>query len=206
DDDTPAGGAARPAPPATPQAPPFRAPITVTADSAKLFTGPCEVVMVPHGLFLESVPYRPFLYVPVGSAVEMPGRRSLAVTLADDRPTALDFSGRDASRLAEDTAAFLARERGVPDPRDYRRAPRWVWWLALIFAAGLGVAPLAVSWITDIGVETGLRLAAGFAGFGLLANAAVVLFTRSSVFGKGVVVTVVGGLGTGGLLLPASAS
>src|SRR5262249_4608695 len=80
-----------------------------------------------------------------------------------------------------------------------------VWWLALIFAAGLGVAPLAVSLITDIGVETGLRLAAGFAGFGLLANAAVVLFTRSTVFGKVVVMTVVGALVTGVFLLTASA-
>ena len=118
-DDDPA-----PAPPVPEGPPPFRVPARVTADTADLFTGPCDAVLVPHGLFLESVPFRPFLYAPRGSPASLPGRRALAVSLPDGRTVTVEFLGRNATRVAEDTAAFLANERGVPDPRGTAAARR----------------------------------------------------------------------------------
>jgi WD domain, G-beta repeat len=193
----PSGGPAGP--------PPFRAPARVTADSAGLFTGPCEVVLVPHGLFLESVPYRPFLYVPVRSSVDASGSCGLAVTLPDGRRVALEFTGPHAGRLADDTAAFLAGERGVPDPREYRRAPRWLFLVALVFALGLATGPVVLSQTADLGLATGLWLGAAFAGAGLLANAAVVRFARLPVPGKVAVMAGIGVLVTGVFLLGATA-
>ena len=141
EDDTPSPS--RPpayAPPVAPLPagpPPFRTPARVVADSARQFTGPCEVVIVPHGLFLEAVPYRPFLYAPVGSPVDTRGRRDLTVFLADGRSVTVEFDG--GSRLAADAAAFLAGARAMPNPREYGGTPRWLLW------AGLGLAVAAVA-------------------------------------------------------------
>ena len=114
DDDPPT---ALPPPAAGPK--PFRAPACVTADTFGQFLGQCEVVVVAHGLFLENEPFRPFLYVPVHSRVNTAGRRGLTVSLKDGRTVTLEFTGRHAARVADDTAAFLAGERGAPDTRDY---------------------------------------------------------------------------------------
>ncbi|MBA4064028.1 MAG: hypothetical protein C0501_10010 [Isosphaera sp.] len=198
DDPPPAGGDP------TPAAAPFRLPARVTADSAGLFTGPCEAVLVPHGLFLESVPYRPFLYAPVGSAVDTPGRRDLAVTLADGRAVTVRLAGW-AGRVAADAAAFLAGERGVPDPGEYRRTPRWLLAAALALAAGLAVGPVVLAHTADLGVETGLLVGAGFAAAGLLANAAVVFLTRLPAVVKVGAMAGVGALVTGVFLLAAAA-
>lgn len=200
-DDSP-GAAPPPLPPA---APPFRTPARVTADSAKLFAGPCEVVLVPHGMFLESVPYRPFLYAPVGSQTDPSGGRSVIVTLPDGRGVTVEFAGRHAARIAGDVAAFLARERGLPDHREYRRNPTWLLWLALIFSLGLAVGPIVLSQTTDLGIETGLMIGGGFAGAGLLVNAVIVLFSRMGVFGKVFTMTTVGALVTGIFLFAATA-
>lgn len=202
-DDSPAPKGPPPQPP--PVAPPFRTQARITADSAKLFAGPCEVVLVAHGLFLESVPYRPFLYAPLGSKVDPTGRRSFAVTLPDGRAVVIEFLGRHAARIAEDAAAFLARERGMLDAREYRRNPKWLLWLALIFSLGLAVGPVVMSSSTALGLETGLLIGAGFAAAGLLVNGAVVLLTRLSVIGKVAVMTTVGVVATGVFLLAATA-
>jgi hypothetical protein len=177
----------------------------VTTDSAGLFTGPCEVVIVPHGLFLESVPYRPFLYVPVRTPVDTPGRRGLAVTLPDGRTVTLEFTGPGGRQLADDTAAFLAGERAAPNAREYRRVPLWLVAVAVVLALGLAVGPLVLSQTADLGLKTGLLLAAAFAGLGLLANIAVVLFARISVAGKVVSMALIGGLVTGVFLFGATA-
>lgn len=198
-DDSPAGDAPPPA------ATPFRTPARVTADSANLFAGPCEVVLVPHGLFLESVPYRPFAYAPLGSKAEPAGRRELAVTLPAGRVLTVEFAGPDAARIRHDAAAFLARERGLPDHREYRRAPNWLLGLAAVFALGLSVGPVVLSRTTELGVGTGLLIGAGFAAAGLLANAAVVLLTRLSVPGKVAVMTTVAAAVTGVFLFAATA-
>ena len=205
DDDSPPDAknplAGKPAP----AVPPFRIPARVTADSAALFTGPCEAVVVPHGLFLESVPYRPFLYVPIGLPIETVGRRSLVMSLPDKRTVSVELLGANAGRLADDVAAFLVGERPMPEAREYRRNPKWLLWLALIFALGLAVGPVVMSQTTELGLETGLLIGAGFAGVGLLANAMVVLFTRMSVFGKVFTMTVIGGAMTGVFLFGATA-
>jgi WD40 repeat protein len=193
----------QPPPQAAP--PPFRVSACVTADSAGLFTGPCEVVLVPHGLFLESVPYRPFLHVPVRSRVDTPGRRGLAVTLPDGRTVTLEFTGSHGGQLADDTAAFLVGERGLPDPGEYHTTPRWLFLVAFVLALGLATGPLVLSDATDLGLEIGLLLAAIFAGVGLLANAGLVLFTRLSVPGKVALMSVVGVLVTGVFLFGATA-
>jgi hypothetical protein len=185
--------------------PPFRTPVRVTADSAGLFAGPCEAVLVPHGLFLESVPYRPFLYAPLRSPTEPAGSRAFTVALADGRRLTLEFLGPHAGRIADDAAAFLAGGRPLPDPKEYRRNPGWLLWVALIFAAGLAVGPVVLSQTTELGLNTGLLIGAGFAGVGLVANAAVVLLTRLPVPGKVALMAVVGVLATGVFLFAATA-
>jgi hypothetical protein len=190
-----------PVPP--PAAAPFRLPARVTADSAGRFAGPCEAVLLPHGLFLESVPYRPFLYAPVGSAAGTPAPGTVAVTLADGRAVTVELLGW-AGRVAEDAAAFLAGKRGVPDPREYR-TPRWLLAAAVVLAAGLAVGPVVLARTADLGVGTGLLLAAGFAAVGLVANAAVVFLTGLSSPAKVGAMAGVGGLVTGAFLLAAAA-
>ncbi|MBA4189013.1 MAG: hypothetical protein C0467_13530 [Planctomycetaceae bacterium] len=199
DDPPPAGSTATPVAP-----PPFRTPAQMTFDSTGLFIGPCEVVLVPHGMFLESVPYRPFLYVPMRSQVSLAGRE-LATTLPDKRSVTVEFTGPNAGQIADDAVAFLAGERPLPDLKDYRRNPIWLLWLALIFALGLAVGPLVLSQTTELGLGTGVMIAAGFAGVGLLANVAVVLFTRMSVPAKVALMATVGVLVTGVFLFAATA-
>ncbi len=177
--------------------PPFRVPIQVTADSANLFHGPCEAVFVAHGVFLESIPYRPFLYVPIRSPVSFAGRYGLDVTLPDGRRVAFAFCNHNAQQLAEDTAAFLAGERGVPKPGEYRRSPRWMLGLALMLALSVAVGPIVLSQTANLGTEIGLKLGIAFAVAGLLANAAVVLLTRMSILGKVATMTSIGALVTG---------
>ena len=181
------------------------APARVTSDSAKQFTGLCDLVLVPHGLFLEAVPFRPFLYAPLGSKVFAPVRDTLVLTLPDGRTVAIEFLGRHAAGVAEDTAAFMAGERDLPDSREYRRSPRWLLWIALIFALGLSIGPIVMSQTTDLSLETGLWLGAGFALVGLIANAMFVLFTRMSVVGKIAVMTLIAAAITGVFLIVATA-
>lgn len=191
-DDDPASSA--PAQPAAP--PPFRTPALVAADSAGLFTGPCQVVVVPHGMFLESVPYRPFLYAPIRSRVEASGI-GFVLTLPDGRALTIEFEGLHAERIAEDTAGFLSGRRSMPDPKEYRRNPTWLLWPALIFAAGPAVGALVLAKTTEVGFKTGALFAAAFAGMGLVANAAAALLTRMSLPAKVVVMATVGVLITG---------
>ncbi len=187
-------------PPVAP--PPLRVPVRVIADSAKLFTGPCEVVMVPHGLYLENISYRPFLYIPVRSQAA-PGDRELAVTLPDGRAVTLEFTGRNARQLACDTAAFLAGERGAPDPREYR-IPRWLFLVAAVLALGLAAGPIVLSQTAPLGLDIGLLIGAGLAWAGLSANLAVVLFARVTIPGKVVLMALVGAVLTGAFFVGAS--
>ncbi|MFO0823831.1 MAG: hypothetical protein U0792_12060 [Gemmataceae bacterium] len=187
----------KPIPPAAP--PPFRAPAHVNHDSAGLFAGPCEVVVVSHGLFLESVPYRPFLYAPIGSAAYASGRE-LSLSLPD-RTISVELHGPEARQIVADADAFLARERPMLDWREYRRRPLWLLGIALIFAVGLAVGPRVMSQTTGVDEKTSFRIAVGFAGIGLLANLAVVLLTRLSVPGKVAVMATIAGAITGVFLL-----
>lgn len=194
-----------PAPAAVPVAPqPFRTPAEVTFDSAGLFTGPCEAVLVPHGLFLESIPYRPFLYAGVRTPVSGTGR-DLVLTLGGSRAVTVRFVGPDGDRVADDTAAFLAGDRPVPALADYRRTPLWLLSLAVIFAAGLAVGPLVMGETTELGSRAGVPIAAGFAAVGLLANVAVVLLTRVSVPMKVAAMATVAAVGTGVFVAAVSA-
>jgi hypothetical protein len=179
--------------------PPFRAAAQVVSDSAGLFTGPCEVVLVPHGLFLESVPFHPFLYTPLRGRFEAV-EGGIILTLPEGRKVSVEFLGQHAERIAEDTAAFLAGLRAMPDPKEYRRNPIWLLWLALIFAAGLSVGPISLAQPTELGLELGFQVAALVVGVGLLANAVIVLFTKMAVAMKVVVMASVAGLVTGVLL------
>ncbi|WP_439624255.1 WD40 repeat domain-containing protein [Gemmata sp.] len=183
---------------------PFRTPVEVTFDSAALFTGACEVVLVPHGLFLESTPYRPFLYAAAGTPVSGTGRE-LVLTLGGLRAVTVRFPGPDGERVAGDTAAFLAGERPVPATADYRRDPLWLLSLAVIFSLGLAAGPLVMGEATDLGTGTGVPIAVGFAACGLLANAAVVLLLRASVPVKVAAMAAVAVLGTGVFVAAVSA-
>jgi len=201
DDPAPPTETAAPTPVAPP---PFRTPAEMTFDSAGLFVGPCEVVLVPHGMFLESVPYRPFLYVPIRTPMSLTGRE-LAITLPDGRMATVEFTGANSHQIADDAVGFLSGERPMPELTDYRRVPKWLLSLAVIFALGLAVGPLVMSQTTELDFSTGLMIATGFAGVGLLANAAVVLLTRLSVPAKVAVMASIGVLVTGVFLFAATA-
>jgi hypothetical protein len=155
--------------------------VRVLADSLRKVGGPCYAVIVPHGIFLEHEPMKPFLYFPVGSPVQSPASGELTILLPDRRAITLRFGGRSGRAIARDTRAFLLRERPAPIAADYRLR-WWMLWPALIFAAGLAGGPLVLSQIADLGLEFGLQVGAGFAIIGLAANTAVVLFSRRSVF------------------------
>ena len=170
DDDEPTGPVAEPDPP-------FRVSVLVLIDSLGQVVGPCFAVLVPHGLFLEHEPMKPFLYAPVGCGAGTPGAGELALALPDGRAVTLRF---EASSVARDTLAFLAGERPVPVAADYRRK-WWLLWAALIFALGLASVPIVLAPVAGLGSEFGLRGSTGFALLGLVANVAVVLFSRGSV-------------------------
>ena len=100
DDDPPADLPAEPEPP-------FRVPVRVLADSLRQVAGPCFAVFVPHGVFLEHEPMKPFLYVPVGCPAEAPATGELIVTLPDG-----------ARSRSESTAGAPGRSRAT-------RLPSW---------------------------------------------------------------------------------
>ncbi len=119
--------------------PPFRFPLQVLSDSAKQFAGNVVGVLTPHGLFLESQPGRPFAFVPIGTPTRCEGS-ILTVSLAG-RVVQFQVKGTAQPRqLAEDASAFLAGQRPVPLPAEYRRP----WWLIGVFLAFvLGFAVVA---------------------------------------------------------------
>lgn len=141
DDDAPLSLDDEPLPiPLLEPAAPLRVPVCVTADSAALLTGPCAAVIVPHGLFLETVPFQPFLYIPVGVRVEESGRRGLVAELPDGRKVSLSFAGRGGSTVA----AFLVGTGPMPDARAVRGRPvRVVAAAAAIVLAAATIAVLA---------------------------------------------------------------
>jgi hypothetical protein len=183
---------------------PFRVPARVLADSLHAAAGPCFAVLVPHGLFLEREPMKPFLYVPARCPAESGAPGELTVTLPDRRAVTLRFETRYGRALARDTRAFLAGARPVPAPADYRRR-WWMLWPAVVLALGLAAGPLVLSESADLGTEFGLQVGAGFALAGLLANAAVVLFSRLSAPGQLATMAGVGALVTGVFLFGAAA-
>lgn len=184
---------------------PFRVPVYVSEDSADQFIGPCEAVFVSHGLFFETVPFRPFLYIPIRSQVAFASRCGLQATLPDGRRIAFEFTGRNAQQLTNDTTLFLAGERGVPNPGDYRSSTWWMLALAFMLAAGLAAGPIVMCQTANLGLDFGLKVGLAFAGIGLLANAAVVLLTKMSISGKIAAMTSVGVLVTGIFLFGAAA-
>lgn len=164
---------------AAPLAVPFRARAQIVADSGGA-VGPCTAVLLPHGLFLEHEPMKPFAYAPPGCAVEEPAAGALALTLPDGRVLALNFVGRSARSLARDTAAFLRGERDAPAPDEYR-LKWWVLLCASVFALGLAIGPLVLAHTANLSDEFALAVGGGFALVGLLANGALALFSRRSV-------------------------
>lgn len=166
---------------APPEVVPFRVPVNVLADSLTASVGPCVAVLLPHGLFLEHEPMKPFLFVPVGAPVSGPAAGELTAVLPDGRTVTLRFAARAARALARDARAFLAGERAVPNPADYR-LKWWLLWAALIFALGLAVGPLILSRTTALGQEFGLKVGVGLALAGLASNVLLVLFSRRPVF------------------------
>jgi hypothetical protein len=183
---------------------PFRVPVRVLADSLRQLAGPYFAVIVPHGIFLEHEPMRPFLYFPVGCAADSPAGGDLTVVLPDRRAVTLRFGGRSGRALARDARDFLAGERPAPAAADYRRK-WWMLWSALIFALGLAGGPLALSQTAGLGREFGLEVGAGFALAGLAANAAVVLFSRRSAFVQVLTMAALCLLATGVFLFGATA-
>jgi hypothetical protein len=167
--------------PAPAEVEPFRVPVSVLADSLTAHVGTCVAVLLPHGLFFEHEPMKPFLYIPPGAAATCPAAGELTAVLPDGRTVTMRFEVRYARALARDARAFLAGERPVPHPAEYRRK-WWMLWAALMFALGLAGGPLVLSQVAKLGIEFGLKVGAGFAAAGLLVNLLIVLFSRRPVF------------------------
>lgn len=164
-----------------PELAPFRVPVHVLADSARTIGGECFAVIVPHGVFLEREPMKPFLYIPIGSGVDSPASNELTVLLPDRRAVTILFKGRSGRTLARDTRSFLVGMRLAPVPADYRLK----WWMllpAFIFATGLASGPLVLSQVADLGWGFGLLVGVGFVFLGLIANVIVVLLSRHGAF------------------------
>jgi hypothetical protein len=179
-------------------------PAWILADSAGHAIGRCFAVLVAHGLFLEHEPMKPFLYVPVGSRVDAPSSSELLIVLPEPRAVTLRFEGRAQRALARDAAAFLRGERPVPAAAEYGAK----WWLlaaALLLALGLAGGSLILSHTAELRPEFGARAGLGFALASLLANAAVIVFSRWSVLGQFAAMTAVCVLMTGLFLFGAVA-
>jgi WD40 repeat protein len=171
---------AEPAPPkplAQEFPPPFRFPVFVLSDMLKQFAGPLHGVLTPHGLFLEAEPGRPLLFIPVGTRssatlcdldVALPGRR-----------LDLRFTGtNDPDQLAADTEAFLAGQRPVPLPAEYR-PPWWLAGVGVIFATGLATGPVLLAAVSEVlSLGPALALSIVFAVLASLANAGIAVFTK----------------------------
>lgn len=189
------------APPDAPAEPaPFRVPVRVLANSVAAVVGRCDAVLLPHGLYLEHEPMKPFLYVPPGVVAESPGPGEVTVALPDGRSVTFRFQGRSGRALARDTRRFLAGERPVPAAADYRRK-WWMLWAALVFALG----PLVLSQTVNLNLKFGLQVGAGLAAAGFLANALVVLFSRRGLVVQTLVMAAGGALVTGAFLFVATA-
>jgi hypothetical protein len=103
---------------------PFRFAATVVADSSNQLHGDFAVVLMPHGLYVESVPNKPFLFAPIRTPAAPGDAGEVSLTLPD-RVLVLRFAGvGDPEALAADTVSFLAGARPVPVPDDYRDLPR----------------------------------------------------------------------------------
>jgi len=183
---------------------PFRVPVRVLADSLRKIMGPCFAVVVPHGVFLEHEPMKPFLYVPVGCSADSPASGELTVILPDRRAVTFRFTGRSARPLARDVRAFLAGERPAPVASDYAWKT-WMLGVAFIFALGLAAGPLVLSQTANLGLDFGAKVGAGFTFIGLLANVMVVLFSRWTIPTQMAVMAGICGLVTGIFLFGATA-
>ncbi len=188
----------------SPEVNPFRTPVRILADSRQQFSGPCFAVFVPHGLFLEHEPLKPWLYWPVGTPTEKLNRESIVVTLPDGRVLVVRFDGSAAPALAHDAQAFLRGERAAPVEADYRRK-WWLLWIAAIFAVGLAVGPWMLTQAEEVSTGFGLAVGGGLAFVGLLVNVAVVLWNRWPVPLQVLTMAAVAVLGTGLFLYGVSA-
>ncbi|HUR54200.1 MAG TPA: hypothetical protein VMZ71_08720 [Gemmataceae bacterium] len=135
---------------------PFRFAAKVVADSSNQLRGDFAVVLMPHGLYLESVPNKPFLFAPVRTPVEPGDAREVSLTLPD-RVLVLRFAGvGDPEALATDTVSFLSGERPVPAPDEYRAAPARAKVLPILLAVVVGSAAAAgllfafAAWFRDV--------------------------------------------------------
>lgn len=175
-DDAPARPKKTIAPAQTYYPPPFRFAVQVLADSARQVRGPLRGVLTPHGLFLEKQPNRPVLYVPPGTRCK-PDGAVLSLRLPD-RNLMLRLAGTaDPGQLAADTAAFLAGQRPVPLPAEYRR-PWWLAGIGALLALGLAAGPIVLTEVADFELWIGLLLGVAFAFIATTANAGIALFTR----------------------------
>jgi len=172
----------KPAPPPTPPPvehfpPPFRVPVEVQADTLRHFAGPMHAVLTPFGVFLESEPNRPLMFVPVGCRGVSAGR-ALDLQLPGRR-IVLQLAGvHDPSQLSADTAAFLGGERPVPLPAEYR-PPWWLVGVGAIFAVGLASGPVMLAMRSEalsLGPAAALSLA--FLVVALIANGLLALTAR----------------------------
>jgi WD40 repeat protein len=154
----------------------------VVADSARQLRGTLAVVLTPAGLFLEAAPNRPLLFAPVGTRAEPEG--GVVVLALPDRVVTLRLLGAGyLERLAADAAAFLAGERPVPEPADYRQ-PWWLLGVGVTMGLALAAGPLVLAEVAELGTRSGLLLGLGFAAIGVTANAAIALLAPLRVGAK----------------------
>ncbi|HXD88466.1 MAG TPA: hypothetical protein VN641_18395 [Urbifossiella sp.] len=152
--------------------PPFRFPVQILRDSEHRLAGQLHAVLTPHGLFLEREPNRPLAYFPPGTPCQSEGS---TLHLQAPGRWALRARATQARLLATDIAAFLAGQRPVPLPTEYRR-PWWLVGIGAMLALGLAAGPIAMADSAEVEWWIGLALAAAFALVAGTTNAAIALF------------------------------
>lgn len=169
--------------PEVPVRPPFRFTVQVVADSwNQLPATPLHAVLTSAGLFLEVAPNHPIAFVPVGT--KSSSEDSVVRITLSDRAVAVRLgSVGEPDRLAKDTVAFLAGERSLPSPDEYRR-PLWLVGVGAILALALSTGPVVLSETAELPLGIGVVLGLIFAGLATVANVGIALFTRYPVGGK----------------------
>ncbi|HEY2909086.1 MAG TPA: WD40 repeat domain-containing protein [Gemmataceae bacterium] len=152
--------------------PPFRFPIRIRDDSEHRLAGQLHAVLTPHGLFLEREPNRPLAYFPPGTPCRSKGS---TLHLQATGRWAFQVRATQAGLLATDITAFLAGQRPVPLPAEYRR-PWWLVGIGAMLALGLAAGPIAMANSAEVAWWIGLVLAAAFALVAGTVNAAIALF------------------------------
>lgn len=160
----------------------FHAVVLADSKSKKPLDGSLDVVVTPHGLFLEP-PGLPFVYVPVGATSEVTGLGELTIALGARKIELQFVKVGNPNRLARDLSALLAGQPLILAESCYRR-PRWLIPLALVLAVLVVAGPVFFARAASLPMKSGLIIGGALAAIGLVASLVFAFRTRYSLESK----------------------